>query len=341
MKHKIKPHSRPRNKQHRGLEKGSSERIFLNPTSSTSSPFDRWFKWAKYWKEQTGGEEEEGNRDDDMEEDVKEEMEVIKAIFGDDVVINTSRTKQVDSVVEVGGGREEFWVIYSIPLTTEEAGDERTGCDDVTIVEYFCGSPYPNDTVIYAVKGGGLGGVHIREVYGVVEDDDVGVCRVFEHLEKVKQAIGTVWERVGEREGVKEEEDRKAFKGRRVKEKEEMEKERKGKGEVTTDTAGCEGGGNGGEKRINAKDRLGAFGKKTTKGGGRWGTREREMGRKLGSGLGKAGEREGKREGRGRGERETNTKLMNTKTTEWRKRTSYFTTRSCRLSRASGGCIED
>jgi hypothetical protein len=62
----------------------------------------------------------------------------------------------------------------------------------------------------------------------------------------------------------------------------------------------------------------------------------------LGNGQGKAGEREGKREGRAKGERETNTKLMNTKTTEWRKRTSYFTTRSCKAQQGtSGGCIED
>ncbi|GMI47790.1 hypothetical protein TrCOL_g10064 [Triparma columacea] len=271
----------------RGLEKGSSERIFLNPTSSTSSPFDRWYKWATYWKEQRGEvEEEEGNRDDDVGEDVKEEMEVIKAIFGDDVVVNTSGTP-VGSV-EGGGGREEFCVIYSIPLTTEEAGDERTGCDDSTIVEYFCGSPYPNDTVVYCVKGGGLGGVHIREVYGIVEDDDVGVCRVFEHLEKVKQAIGTVWERVGEREGVKEEEDRKAFKERRVKEKDEMEKERKGKGEETTATKGSAGGGNGGEARINAKDRLGKFGKKTMMGGGEEGNKGKEDGKKIGKWAGKS-----------------------------------------------------
>ncbi|GMH46533.1 hypothetical protein TrRE_jg427, partial [Triparma retinervis] len=96
-----------------------------------------------------------------------------------------------------------------------------------------------------------LGGSHAREIYDNVEDDEVGVCRVFDHLEKVKEAIGQVWERVGEREKIAEEEDRKAFKERREKERLEREKERLAKGE--------EEGVVKGAAKIDAKERLGKF----------------------------------------------------------------------------------
>jgi len=182
----------------------------------------RWEGWRGVGMNGHGG---EGGRGMEGEEEVREETEVLKAIYGDEVVFDR----------EEGEGGP----VYRLLFEGEEVGEDgRTGCEEMVEMETWAGGTYPEGRMVWTIKGGGLGARHLRELYGMVGKEEEeggalesGVCRVFDFAEVVKEKTGLVWEGVEKRE-------KERLRLKREAAKEEMKslaKEKVGKASVLKD----------------------------------------------------------------------------------------------------------